>query len=118
MTVRACGWYENESPTKIRKLVVQMVIGSVAKNVKQEMEVEMSNLKKDEEIVIGAVSINDITRALDQKKSLSRAEVMKLLPDKIKNFDDLFLDDNALDDFVLPPHRPEVDTKITLEKDT
>lgn len=51
--------------------------------------------KSSFDTVIGAISIHDITRALEPKKILRRQDVRDNLPMQIQKFTDLFVDDDA-----------------------
>ncbi|KAI0997341.1 hypothetical protein K3495_g10844 [Podosphaera aphanis] len=61
--------------------------------------------------------MNDITRALEPKKAVSREEVRRGLPDEIKSYMELFLDDDLSKGSALPSNRPGVDTNIKLKQD-
>ena len=92
-----------------------MGIKYVAPYSKEEFVTHARDLKA-RDAVVGTVSINDITRALEQKKRIPRGEVVKLLPKEIRHLKDLFVDDEEHNDNVLLPHRPGLDTKFNLEK--
>ncbi|KHJ31899.1 hypothetical protein EV44_g3818 [Erysiphe necator] len=68
------------------------------------------------EVQISTVSSTDIYQALQPKRIVSISDIEGGLPDEIKQFSNLFTDDDGNTD-VLPPHRPGVDTKIVLQKD-
>ena len=74
--------------------------------------------RTDDTVIIGAVSVQDITEALQSKNVESREEIKISLPVEIRNFTDLFLDDKAGKDDTLPPHRPGIDTRVPLQKDS
>ncbi|KAI0997645.1 hypothetical protein K3495_g10543 [Podosphaera aphanis] len=61
--------------------------------------------------------MHDISKALEVKRTLTREEVENSLPKEVRNFTDLFLDDDVESGDSLPPFRPGVDTKIQLVKD-
>lgn len=77
----------------------------------------MNNARLIEGSVIGVVSLNDITKALESKIPLERDEIIKSLPDEVRDFIDLFLDDYPSISNTLPPNRPGIDTKLILTKD-
>lgn len=117
MVVRASGRYEQGSPTKVKERVSYVSI----RNVAIESGVNFANLlklsKKTKNCMIGAISMNDITRALEPKKTMSPKEVKMSLPKQIRSYTDLFLDDDVREDTPLPPHRPGIDTNIKLQQD-
>lgn len=57
----------------------------------------------------------DIKRALQPKGKIQPETIQRDLPKEIHEFTNLSLDDDVLKDNVLPPHRPGIDTKITLQ---
>ena len=115
--VRSSGWYEKLSPSTIQKRVSNVSIEKVA----LETGISFSNLirlnKGRNNVIIGAVSINDITKALETKNVISWEEVRNELPPELQDFTSMFVDDNVLQDETLPSHRPGLDTKIKMQKD-
>ncbi|KAI0993381.1 hypothetical protein K3495_g14803, partial [Podosphaera aphanis] len=118
LVVRSSGWYESESQTKINRRISRFGINQVKLASGEEFTELWRQNNNIEENTIGAISIHDITRALEPKKVPSRLEVERNLPKELRKYTDLFLDDNLREDEVLPPHRAGVDTKVRLQKDS
>lgn len=76
----------------------------------------LNSAKMDPNAYIGAITVNNITRALEPKKLLSEDEIRRSLPSEVHKFINTFMDDLPSED-ALPPHRPGIDTKISLQKD-
>ncbi|KAI1006338.1 hypothetical protein K3495_g1882 [Podosphaera aphanis] len=68
MVVRASGWYENQSPTKIQERVSYISIDQVSKVSSEGLSRILNRREKLQKTILGAVSIHDITRALEPKK--------------------------------------------------
>ncbi|KAI0991817.1 hypothetical protein K3495_g16370, partial [Podosphaera aphanis] len=117
IVVRASGWYEKRSPIEVRNRVSNVGVDQVAMVSKSEFANLLQQTQGTSNESVGAISIQDITKALEPKKVASRDEVESNLPVEIRQFTDLFLDDNIREDRVLPPHRPGVDTRVKLLKD-
>ncbi|KAI1000885.1 hypothetical protein K3495_g7311 [Podosphaera aphanis] len=117
MIVRASGWHEQGSPAQVQERVSCVSIDQVA----LESEIELAELikyaQRNKNCVVGAILMNDITRALEPKKAVSREEVQRGLPDEIKSYMELFLDEELSKGSALPPNRPGVDTNIKLKRD-
>ncbi|KAI0991660.1 hypothetical protein K3495_g16527 [Podosphaera aphanis] len=73
--------------------------------------------KGEKEGILAALSAEDLAEAIERKKSCSREEGKRSLPEEISHFVDVFLEDGVAGDDVLPPHRAGVDTKIVLQRD-
>lgn len=69
-------------------------------------------------LVVGAVSVIDITRALQIKIVQSREEVERSLPGQLRHLTDSFLDDEASKDDALPSHKLGIDIRLSLQKDS
>ena len=114
--VRATDWYKSKAPAKVKSRVAHVS----AKYVDVISPTSFTKLCKQYNPAsipeLGAVSMHDITRALEKKKVLSIEEVRSLLPEEVHQHAELFLDDGVISNNSLPPHRPGVDTKITLKK--
>lgn len=117
MIVRASGWYERGSPTKVQERVSYVSLNQVAMVSGMGFAEQLKLARKSRDTVVGAISINDITRALEPKKSASKEEVQRGLPKEIHKYTDIFLDDDVHSESTLPPHRPGVDTNIKLQQD-
>ncbi|KAI0996740.1 hypothetical protein K3495_g11442 [Podosphaera aphanis] len=117
MIVRASDWYEQGSPTAVQKRISHVSLNQVAIDSGIVFAERLKRARESKDITLGAISINDINRALEPKKSVSKEEVQRGLPEKIRSFTDLFLDDDVHRDSALPPHRPGVDTNIRLQQD-
>lgn len=74
-------------------------------------------IKANNNLTLGAASIYDITKALEQRKVLTREEVQSKLPKEVFQFTDLFIEDEPKRDKIFPPNRPGVHTKINFKKD-
>ncbi|KAI0995750.1 hypothetical protein K3495_g12432 [Podosphaera aphanis] len=117
MIVRASDWYEQGSPTAVQKRISHVSLNQVAVDSGIVFAERLKRARESKDITLGAISINDINRALEPKKSVSKEEVQRGLPEEIRSFTDLFLDDDVHRDSALPPHRPGVDTNIRLQQD-
>ncbi|KAI0994052.1 hypothetical protein K3495_g14131 [Podosphaera aphanis] len=117
MVVRASGWYENGSPTEVRNRVSHVGVDQVAIVSRSEFANLLQQRQNTDDDSLGAISIQDITKALEKKRVASRDEVESGLPEEIRQFTDLFLDDSIREEEVLPPHRLGVDTRVKLLKD-
>lgn len=67
-------------------------------------------------IIVGALSMHDIAKALETKRGSSLEEITKGLPPEIRQFASLFADDNPMLQNTLPPHRPGLDTRMRMQK--
>lgn len=115
--VRESGWYERDSPTCVRERVACVSSDQAVLEPGVKFAGLLRCAKRSKNNIVGAISVNDITRALEPKKKVSREEVENMLPKEIKRFTDLFLDDDSHHSKSLPPHRPGIDTNIALEQD-
>lgn len=115
--VRASGWYDKGAPQKIQTRISHVSINKILTLTPMEFVTTMQKSKDKEKITVGAITVNDITRALKKKICPSREEVKKILPLEIQMYTDLFLEDDSSSNNCLPPHRPGVDTHIKLKID-
>ncbi|KAI1006416.1 hypothetical protein K3495_g1806 [Podosphaera aphanis] len=76
-------------------------------------EVSMSPVRD----LVGAVSMHQLTKALEVKNIATREEVRASLPEEVRKYTELFLEDEIDDMDPLPPFRPGVDTQVRLMKD-
>lgn len=67
--------------------------------------------------LLGAASLADVMKALQDKQPASKDDISTSLPIEIRHFTNLFLDDEVSPESSLPPHRKGTDTTITLQKD-
>ncbi|POS81935.1 hypothetical protein EPUL_005965, partial [Erysiphe pulchra] len=115
--VRSSGWYEEKAPSEVKKRISQ-VKSSNAKVASLTSFIKLcQQVTSTSERVIGAITIQDITRALEPKKVQTQDEIRDKLPKQIHQFLDLFLDDDSKTKNSLPPHRPGIDTRINFKKD-
>lgn len=91
------------------------------KNKKDKIKIKESGRlpqhKVSTNFILGVASTTDIAKALESKPVVSREEIIRSLPFEIRQFCDLFMDDDSTSNQSLPPHRIGVDTKIVLLKD-
>ncbi|KAI0995278.1 hypothetical protein K3495_g12904 [Podosphaera aphanis] len=106
MLVRASGWYEREAPEKVRTRIASVSSDQLRQISRGEMLKMVAQRPKRNELIIGIVSMHDITQALEPKKILSYEEIKKRLLREVKKYTNLFVDDNLRDGSALPPHRP------------
>ena len=116
--VRASGWHINKAPLSIKRRVAPFNKDLAALSSVSEFADHLRWARYNNRTIIGAVSIEDITKALQPKMEQSRTDVTSSLPKEIREFVDLFLDDEINNQGTLPPHRPGIDTKIPLQKDS
>ncbi|KAI0991572.1 hypothetical protein K3495_g16615 [Podosphaera aphanis] len=118
LVVRASGWYENEAPIRVQEKVSQVRVSMLSQITHAELSESLQKAPKGSETsFVGAISMHDITKALETRKPLTREEVRQALPEEVRHFTNLFMDDVILDGGSLPPHRPGIDTKVELLKD-
>ncbi|KAI1002404.1 hypothetical protein K3495_g5797 [Podosphaera aphanis] len=117
MIVRASGWYDRDAPERTKSRVASVTRDRLAQISLVGMSKMGDRRSSKAKFMIGAVSMHDITRALEPKKSLSYEEIRERLPKEARKYTNLFLDDKLKDGSAPPPHRPGVDTKIKLVKD-
>ncbi|KHJ34521.1 hypothetical protein EV44_g0283 [Erysiphe necator] len=72
---------------------------------------------KSKDAMIGAITMHDITRALQPKPMISLEDVKNSLPEEVKKRAELFMDDDTHTKNALPPHQKDIDTEINLIKD-
>ena len=114
--VRASGWYEQQAPVEVKSRVSHVSVSKILLDspiafARLCRQARMSDFR------LGALSVNDITRALEPKRKLSKEEVEIMLPEEIREYTDLFLEDDEKSNTILPPHRYGIDTKINFRKD-
>ncbi|KAI0993173.1 hypothetical protein K3495_g15011, partial [Podosphaera aphanis] len=121
ITVKASGWYERSAPRVIKDRVVHLRPENLLRVSMAELSDCFQKTRRTElssgNALVGAVSMHDISKALESKKIASPKEVKESLPSEIQRYAYLFLDDVASSEAPLPPHRPGVDTKVKLHKD-
>ncbi|KAI0996563.1 hypothetical protein K3495_g11619 [Podosphaera aphanis] len=111
LIVKEKGWYESHPSTDLRKKIKQ--ITSIARVTGTEFLSLMESAKKRCDTRLFAITMNDISKALEVGKNQSAAEIEERLPLELKSWSHLFIED---DNNTLPPHRVS-DMKITLQKD-
>ena len=115
--VRSSGWYERDAPAKVQACVSHVSMRGVSTLTPIEFANTLKNSDSSEKVCIGAVTIRDITRALETKINPSPEDLMRSLPKEIREYTKLFQDDDANSNSCLPPHRPGVDTHVKLKMD-
>ena len=117
LLIRGSGWYENNAPTGVHKRVSQVSIGGISTLSPEEFAKVLQKEGWSEGMNIGSISVKDITRALEPNISHSYEEIEKALPEEIRGYTELFMDDDENRNECLPPHRPGIDTHVKLKKD-
>ena len=116
--VRASGWYENNAPGNVQARVSHVSMRKVSIFTPDVFANMVQEIENPDKSYIGAITIKDITRALEPKTNGNWEEVKKELPKEIQKYTNLFMDDDMESNKCLPPHRPGVDTHIKLKKDS
>lgn len=117
LVIRASGWYERDAPEEVKARVALLSCDRLQEISQIGVLRMIAQRPKINKLMIGAVSMHDITRALEPKKILSYEKTKQMLPEEVRKYTNLFLDDKLQKISVLPPHRPGIDTKIKLVKD-
>ena len=78
--VRESGWYENRSPPSIKSRVAHVNCNNTALTSGADFAKILKDAKPTSENWLGAISIHDITRALEKKKVVGKKEVQASLP--------------------------------------
>lgn len=68
-------------------------------------------------VVVGAASIHDITKALEIKRELTSYEVRRKFPPELRDCTTVFLEDNKMEHESLPPYQRKLDIQIKLQKE-
>ena len=117
LLIRGSGWYEKNAPTGVHKRVSQLSIGGISTLSPEEFAKVLQKEGRSEGMNICSISVKDITRAIEPNISHSYEEIEKALPEEIRGYTKLFMDDDENLDECLPPHRPGIDTHVTLKRD-
>lgn len=116
MTGRENGWYENKSPKSVQEQIAHVLSKQCGLISEAEFNTIL-NKELSKDFQVAAVSVNDVTRALQSKPSVIREEIEQNLPPEIRHHFENFMDDNKINSDILTPHRPGVDMKIVLKRD-
>lgn len=117
MVVCASAWYKRDAPENVKTRVAFASSERLYEISQADVLKMVAHQPKANKLIVGAVTKHDITRALEPRKTLSYEETKQILPEEIRIYTSLFLDDKLQSSSALPPHRPGVDTKIKLVKD-
>ncbi|KAI0997917.1 hypothetical protein K3495_g10274 [Podosphaera aphanis] len=119
--VRESRWWEKSAPKELKEKVAGVNLDRKARvsyRVLSKMYLNMlRGSPEDISRIVSAVSIRDITKALEPRAPAARNKVEESLPREVRQYTDLFLDDGMDNNDPLPPHRSGVDTKVRLIKD-
>lgn len=115
LRVREKGWWENKETEGSRTRITAMEVSSPKLMIGSHFAALMKKARKEPYAMIAAATVQDISKALEVKPKLTLAETRDHLPDQIKHRAELFSDDD--NNQALPPHRPDVDMRIELERD-
>ena len=119
--VRASGWDTTQPRADLNQLRLQPNNPQGAKLTIASVFIGLAKrYRRIRGAQICSASVSDITKALQslQERSLSSREVREEIPTQIRHQTSLFTTENDQGLNALPPHRPGIDTKISLRKDS
>jgi RNase H-like domain found in reverse transcriptase/Reverse transcriptase (RNA-dependent DNA polymerase)/Integrase zinc binding domain/Integrase core domain len=115
LEIREKGWLYTDAPSEVQTRIANLRIESPRLMIGSHFATLMKRCRKDKSSIISAVTVHDITKALEYKTKLTLEETREALPDPIKHHAAIFTDDDeGLQ--ALAPHRP-TDTQINIETD-
>ncbi|KAI0996872.1 hypothetical protein K3495_g11313 [Podosphaera aphanis] len=121
LLVRASGWGDKILSKEGKQRMARVRLAEESRISYSKLEELCDQVRMENscplEKVLGTISTYDLTKVLETKKQMPKDLVREGLPEEVKKFTDLFVEDGMDGKDTLAPFRPGVDTKVQLLKD-